>query len=379
MDKKVKPSDFGRAWIEIDLNALRHNLTDIRTNLPDNCEVMAIVKADAYGHGANEVANQLFKEGVNIFAVATVAEGVELRKTIPDGDILVLGYSHPRDTELLYVNKLSQLIVDEAHAKALNDTGFIVHIHIAIDTGMHRLGIEPSNLAEIEKIFTYENLSVKGVATHLASPDSFEEDDINFTKTQIDKFLNVVQKLKDKGYNTGKLHAQSSYGIYNYPDLKCDYVRPGIMLYGVHSQADDTIIKTGLRPMLSLRAVIAQVRWIGAGESVSYGRQYRSEKPIKLATVNIGYADGIPRQLTGNGGECIVKGHRVPIVGRVCMNMLMLDVSEVESVTAGDIATFIGKDGEEEIRCEELAEAAGTITNDILAGLSARLPRIYSK
>jgi serine/alanine racemase len=193
----------------------------------------------------------------------------------------------------------------------------------------------------------------------------------------MEKFYSVVEALKEKGYDVGKQHAQSSYGIYNYPELKCDYVRPGIVLFGVQSQDDETKVKTELCPVLSLKATIAQVRWIGAGESVSYGRLYTAKQPIKLATVGIGYADGIPRQMTGNGGMCIVNGRKVPIIGRICMDLLMLDVTDVDHVQAGDIATFIGKDGNEEIRCEEVAAAAGTITNDILCRLGTRLPKVY--
>jgi len=193
----------------------------------------------------------------------------------------------------------------------------------------------------------------------------------------MEKFFNVVQKLKEKGYNVGKLHAQSSYGIYNYPEIMCDYVRPGIMMYGVKSLNEGTKVEPDLRPVLSLRAVIAQVRWIGAGESVSYGRLYTAERPVKIATVSIGYADGVPRQMTGNGGNCIVKGKKVPIIGRVCMDMIMLDVTDVENVEAGDIATLIGSDGDEMISCEDVAEASDTITNDLLSGLGGRLPRIY--
>jgi len=372
-----KPLERGRAWVEIDLEALKHNLADVRSTLPRGCEVMAVVKANAYGHGVERIAACLVGEGIKTFAVATVAEGVQLRGFVTDGDILVMGFTHPADARFLYDSKLSQLVVDSAYAKALNKTGYLLRVHVAIDTGMHRLGMEPSGFSEIESIYNFENLIVDGIATHLASPDSMEQRDIDFTNTQMESFNKVLCNLKDKRYKVGKIHAQSSYGIYNYPEMACDFVRPGIMLYGVKSQDDETKIKTGLKPVLSLRAIIAQVRWIGAGESVSYGRLYTSVKPIKLATVNAGYADGIPRQMTGNGGQCIVNGIRVPIIGRICMDMLMLDVTDVENVAAGDVATIIGKDKNEEIRCEEVAAASGTITNDILSGLGERLPRIY--
>jgi len=371
-----KPLKRGRAWVEIDLDALAHNIKDIRSKAPENSEIMAVVKANAYGHGVKKIAKRLVEEGIRSYAVATVTEGVKLRKYVADADILVMGYTLPEDVGFLYDNKLSQLVVDFRHAKSLDNTGYKIHAHIAIDTGMHRLGMEPSDFEGIVNIFECKNLVIDAIATHLASPDSLDESDISFTNSQIKVFSKVIHELKNKGYNAGKTHAQSSYAIYNYPELKCDYIRPGIMLYGVQSQNDDTKVKTGLHPVLSLRAVIAQVRWIGAGESVSYGRLYTTEKPIKLATVCAGYADGIPRQMTGNGGMCIVKGQKVPIIGRICMDMFMLDVTDVEHVEAGDIATIIGRDGKEEIRCEDVAAASGTITNDILSGLGNRLPRI---
>ncbi|MCL2249187.1 MAG: serine racemase VanT catalytic subunit [Oscillospiraceae bacterium] len=372
-----KFGDFKRAWVEIDLDALARNVLDIKSKISSDCEIMAVIKADAYGHGVGRVAERLVREGVNTFAVATLAEGAEVREHTDSSNILVLGYTHPADAEYLVKFRLSQLVVDAEHAKALDKTGHKLDIHVAIDTGMHRLGISPKNFADIESIFNCKNLTVIGTATHLASPDSLLSDDLEFTKKQMDSFFSVVQKLQDREYDVGKLHTQSSYAIYNHPEIKCDYVRPGIMLYGVHSQDDETKLETDFRPVLSLKALIAQVREIEKGESVSYGRIYTAEKVIKLATVTIGYADGIPRNLTGRGGMCIVNGVKVPIIGRICMDMLMLDVSEAGEVKAGDHATFIGKVGDAEIRCEEFAASAGTITNEILCRLGARLPRIY--
>jgi len=374
-----KPFERGRAWIEIDTDALAHNIADICSKSPESNEIMAVVKANAYGHGVGAIAGRLVKEGIKAFAVATIAEGVQLRQYVPDGDILVMGYTHPLDAQLLVKNNMIQLVADGAHAKTLHDTGHRIRVHIAIDTGMHRLGIEPSDFSITESIFGLNNLIVEGVATHLASPDSLTENDIDFSKTQMEKFFTLVKKLNDKGYDTGKLHVHSSYGIYNHPESKCHYTRPGIMMYGVRSQNDETQIKSDLHPVLSLRAVIAQVRWIKAGESVSYGRSYTAGGDTKLATVGIGYADGIPRQMSGKNGKAIVHGKKVPVIGRICMDMLMLDVTDVNNVKAGDVATFIGRDGNEEIRCEDVAETAGTITNDVLSGLSGRLPRIIKK
>ncbi|MCL2663572.1 MAG: serine racemase VanT catalytic subunit [Oscillospiraceae bacterium] len=377
MSNNSTPCQQGRAWIEIDLDALAHNIADIRSKIPKSTGIMAVVKANAYGHGVEKVAERMICEGVKAFAVTSVVEGVQLREVAPDSTILVMGYTHPGDARWLYECNLSQLVVDDIYAKALNDTGYNLRVHVAIDTGMNRLGVESSNFEEVEKVFKYADLTVEGIATHLSSPDGQNDSDTGVTRMQIESFMTVVCRLKEKGYNVGKLHAMSSYGIFNYPEFNYDYVRPGIMLYGVHSIDDKTKVKTELRPVLSLKAIVAQVRRIKAGESVSYGRTFTAEKPMKIATVSIGYADGFPRQISGNGGMGIVNGIKAPVVGRVCMDMIMLDVTAIEQIKAGDTVTLIGKDGNEEIRCEEVAKTAGTITNDILSGLSSRLPRIY--
>ena len=370
-------SECQRAWVEVDLDALAHNASELKKQMRGNCELMAIVKADAYGHGYEKVALRLQREGVTSFAVATVREGVRLREINITENILILSYTRPDEAWMLHAFSLAQLVSDGAYAKALDNTELPLNIHVAIDSGMHRLGIEPKNFDEIESIFNCKNLTIEGIATHFASCDSPDAADAAFTNLQIGRFFDVVQALKKKGYYVGKIHAQSSYGIVNYPSEHYDYARSGILLYGVQSEDGCTLLSPSLLPVLSLRAVIAQVRWIEANESVGYSRTYTTDKPTKLATVCIGYADGIPRQLSGKGGMCLIGGKKVPIIGRVSMDMVSVDVSEVENVSAGDIATFIGRDKDAEIRCEDVAKAAGTITNDVLSRLGTRLPRVY--
>jgi len=377
-DNAQMPFVYGRAWVEIDLDALARNAAELRSQLPESCELMAVVKTDAYGHGAAKAAARLQDEGVRAFAVATVGEGASLRETGIKGDILVLGYTHPADVRILSDNQLIQLVIDGACARMLNASGYKLRVHIAVDSGMHRLGIASSDIDEIESVFKCENLAVEGIATHLASSDSLDPSDMDFVRVQAGRFYSVLDALKEKGYEPGKVHIQASYGMLNHPDLACDYARYGIALYGVMSHYEDTVLKPALSPVLSLRAIIAQVRWIAAGESVSYGRIFTADSPMKLATVCIGYADGVPRQASGNGGVCLVRGQKAPIVGRICMDLIMIDVTGVDSVAEGDVATLIGADGDEAIRCEQVAAAAGTITNDILCRLGSRLPRVYT-
>ena len=371
------PCEYNRAWVEIDLDALAHNANEVRSLLPSGCELLAIVKSDAYGHGAERVAERLQREGVGTFAVASVSEGVRLREYGVEGEILVLGHTFAKDAALLEEYNLTQLILDGAHAKELSGAGRKLRVHIAIDTGMHRLGADHADLNEIEGIYSCKNLVVEGVGTHFASSDSHEQGDVDFTNLQIERFYEVVRALNSKGFHTGKLHAQASSGILNYPGLDCGYARIGIALYGMLSDDTETKIKPNLRPVLSLRANIAQVRWVGAGESVSYGRIFTTDRPTKLAVVSVGYADGVPRHMSGNGGMCIVRGRKAPIVGRVCMDLLVIDVTDAGPVEAGDVVTLIGRDAGESIRCEDFAAASGTITNEIVCRLGGRLPKIY--
>jgi len=376
MYNEIMPSDDGRAWVEIDLNALGHNASKIRSHLPEGCELMAVVKADAYGHGVAQCARRLWAEGVKVFGVATIVEAIELREAVSDAQILIFGYTHQRDAKFLYEYSLSQVVVDGAHARELNDMGLSLHVHVELDTGMHRLGMSPENLEEIESVFSCKNLIIDGIATHLASADSQDEEDVRYTNLQIERFNSVVEALKSKGYNVGKCHIQASYGLYNYANIDCDYARAGIALYGALCGYEDDR-RPDLRPVLSLKAIVSQVRWVEAGKPVSYGGIFRTTRTTKIATVGIGYADGVPRQISGNGGMCLVRGIKVPILGRVCMDMLMIDVTEIEEIKAGDVVTLIGRDGDEEVKCEDVAVASGTITYDVLCRLGNRLPRVY--
>ena len=369
--------DTFRAWAEIDLSALRDNMLAVRSKLPPGCGIMAVVKADAYGHGAQQIAAQLHRAGVDTFAVVTLCEGIELRESGLDGQIMVMGYTPPEGAKLLEAHDLTQVIASAEHAEALDKTGCKLTVHIAIDTGMHRLGFDAEDLAGIESVYACKNLKVEGMGTHLAVPDSLDPGDVEFTNRQCRQFYDTVNALQGRGYDTGKLHIQSSYGVFNHPEIKCDYVRTGIALYGALDRRMPTNIAPRLTPVLSLRARVAQVRRISAGESVSYGRTFSATQPMKLATVSIGYADGVPRRISGSGAVCLIHGRRAPIVGRICMDMLMIDVTDIDSVRPGDVVTLLGKDGDGEILCDEFAAWCGTITHEILCRLGKRLPRVY--
>lgn len=369
-----KPSPTARAWREVDLAALGHNAQVLRNTLAPGTELMAVVKAEAYGHGGAVTARTLQRAGVRAFAVACLAEGIALRKAGIRGTILILGYTSPEEAPLLTRWHLTQTVADIDHGRALAARGRRVHVHLALDTGMHRLGILAENRKEILEAFRLPNLVVDGVFSHLYVSDSLEAEDVAYTQEQLTLFYDTVAWLRTAGYDPGKVHIQSSYGLWNLPAQPCDYVRAGIALYGVRSDDAPVQRSLDLRPVLSLRARVASIRTVQAGESAGYGRVFQAEQETKLAVVTIGYADGLPRDLPQRGGQVLIQGRRCPMVGRMCMDQLLVDVSDLSEVAPDDTVTIIGRDGGQVIRAEELAACCGTITNELLSRLGMRLP-----
>lgn len=370
---RKKPSPTARAWREVDLAALGHNAQVLRNTLAPETELMAVVKAEAYGHGGAVTARALQKTGVRAFAVACLAEGIALRKAGVRGTILILGYTAPEEAPLLRRWRLTQTVADIDHGRALAAQGRWVHVHLSLDTGMHRLGIPAENREEILEVFRLPNLVVDGVFSHLCVSDSLEAGDVAYTQEQLTLFYDTVAWLRAAGYEPGKVHIQASYGIWNLPPQPCAYVRAGIALYGVRSDDAPVQRNLDLRPVLSLRARVASIRTVQAGESAGYGRAFRAERETRLAVVTIGYADGLPRDLPQRGGQVLIRGKRCPMVGRMCMDQLLVDVSSLLEVTPGDTVTLIGRDGGQVIRAEELAARCGTITNELLSQLGSRL------
>ncbi len=382
LDTYKRQTQLGRcrAWAEIDMDRLKHNVNQLKCLLPHECQLMAVVKSNAYGHGDIEISKVLNKTGISAFAVATLAEGIELRTNKIKGEILILGYTHPLEAPLLVKYNLTQTVVDYQYAELLDSTGLKIKVHIKIDTGMHRLGETNDALSNLDRTYNCKNLIVRGTYTHLSTADSIEPSNISFTKEQIKKFYNTLNYLKSHNRNPSKIHIQSSYGILNYPELDCDYARVGIALYGVLSkQNEKTKVRADLRPVLSLKARVVLTKEIQSGESVGYGRNFIAVKDTRIAVLCIGYADGIPRSLSCKKGYVLIKGKKAPIVGSICMDQLTVDISEIPEVQQGDIATLIGRDGNEEITAEWMASMAGTITNELLSRLGNRIERVYKK
>ena len=368
-----------RVWAEINLDNLKHNVEVLEGMLPEQCAFMAVVKANAYGHGDIELTKYLNKIGVSAFAVATIDEGIRLRKNGINGEILVLGYTYALRANELYVYDLIQTVTDYRHAEELNDTEFDLNVHLKIDSGMHRLGQDHQNFSEfIHAFFQLEHLNICGIFSHLCVADSKNDEDIEFTKWQFHNFYLILEQIKKMGYHVPKTHIQSSYGVLNYPELNCDYARIGIAMYGVFSTLNSTFkVKGDLYPVMSIKSRIILIREVMPGDSVGYGRAFIAKRKTRIAVVPFGYGDGWPRNLSCGKGRILVNGQAALIVGRICMDQLTVDITDIPSVERGDIVTFIGNDDSRCIRAEEVAESASTITNELLCGLGGRIKRIY--
>ncbi len=374
---QVQPT--GRAWIQLDMKALAENVAFLRSLLPEGCRLMPAVKADAYGHGAVPIARELNRLGVDAFCVATIAEGISLRRAGIQGEILILGYTPPEDLPLLVRWQLAQSVVDYPYAEQLARSGLKLHVHVAIDTGMHRLGIRCENIEDIAAVFEMGNLSIDGMFSHFSASDSPDDVSRAFTKAQADAFYQVVEILEAQGFPRPKLHLQASYGLLNYAHLESDYVRAGIALYGVHSCAENaSISRHKLSPVLSLMTRVISVRMLYAGDSAGYGMDFTADRDMKLAVLSIGYADGLPRELSGGRGYVLIHGHKAPVIGRICMDLTLADISKIPQTQVGDIAVVIGRSDRAEITAEEIASQCGTITNELLSRLGPRLERVIT-
>ena len=323
-----------RAWREIDLCALTHNAKVLQRALAPGCRLMAVLKAGAYGHGVAAVARRLWQEGVRDFAVACLEEGIQLRSQGVKGQILILGYTPPRLAGELARWDLTQAVADEDHGKALADQRTPIKVHLALDTGMHRLGVPWQDREAIARLYALPGLHIQGVFSHLCACDSLSPQDRAFTRLQLDRFYDTLGWMRARGCPPGQTHIQASYGIWNLPPQPCTLARAGIALYGVHSQPDRTLRELDLRPVLSLRARVASVRWLEEGEGAGYGLAYRPQSRRRIAAVTIGYGDGLPRCLSGQGGEVLLGGRRCPMVGRICMDQLLVDLTELPGARA---------------------------------------------
>lgn len=362
----------------ISRDALKHNYREIRKRLNGETSIMAVIKANAYGHGDVEAARVFAKEGCGYFGVALPEEGVRLREAGVGQRIVVLGGIFPEQSEEIIEWDLTPVLFDLKTAKALNEAaekkGVRILVHVKIDTGMGRLGIVPSDVESFfDALRGFTNLELEGVLSHFSDADS---NDRGFTDFQMSSFRECLDAVKAKGFNPGLIHMGNSAATIEVKEAHFNMVRPGIMLYGSYP-AERFASKIDLRPALEFKTRVLLVKRLNPGDSVSYGRSFVARRKTDIAVLPAGYADGVPRALSGKG-SVLIRGKRAPIAGVVCMDLTMCDVTGIEGVAEGDEAVIIGEQGNERITAEEIARLTGTISYEILSAVSARVPRIYA-
>jgi len=361
----------------VDLDAIAHNIQEVKIRVGPSVKVMAVVKADGYGHGAIEVARTALEAGASWLGVALPEEGAKLRVAGITAPILVLGPTSPTQAGLIVGFGLAQTLTTWEQAQALSQEarfqGRDIGVHLKVDTGMGRIGVAPAEaLSLAKKVARLPALRLEGAMTHFADADSREK---GYARAQLQTFLAVIAELTGAGIPILYRHAANSAAILDLPEAYLDLVRPGIMIYGYYPSAEVSR-SLKLRPALTLRTEVAYLKEVLHGTSVSYGRTFVASRRTRVATLPIGYADGYSRLLS-NSGEALIHGCRVPVIGRVCMDMIMVDVTEIPQVRPGDEAVLYGRQGETEISVEEVAAKIGTISYEVVCAISHRVPRVY--
>lgn len=380
--------EYQRVYAQIDLDALQQNVKHIRANMKPGVKLICVIKTDAYGHGAVPVARELEQmEEVSGYAVATAEEALILRKAGIRKMILILGYTFPysykelireevrmavfrEDTIPELVNAVRELAEEGIHKKAL--------VHVKVDTGMSRIGISPDDrgLSFIKKLLSAEEIEAEGILTHFARAD---EADKEFTEKQFERFSSFIRLIEEEtGHTFAIRHCDNSAGIIELPEDNLDAGRAGIILYGLWPSDEVPRKIVALSPLLSLHSHIVYIKEIEKGTPVSYGGTFVADHPMKIATIPVGYGDGYPRGLS-NQGEVLIHGKRARILGRVCMDQFMVDVSDIEDVKMGDEVILIGRDREEQITMEELGTISGRFNYELACCLTQRVPRVYTK
>ena len=369
-------------WAEVDLDALAHNFRLLQQHA-GSAAVCAVVKAGAYGHGDGIVCRTLADAGAKWFAVSCLAEALHLRSGCVTGEILILGHTDPACAATLACHRLTQAVFSPEYARALSDAALEancrVRCHLKIDTGMGRLGFIarceddiPTCLEQLETCFALDGLEITGMFQHFAVADSHAVEDVEYTGRQHDLFVQVKTEVETRGHQLRTVHCCNSAALVEHPEWGMDMVRPGIVLYGC--DPSDEVHLDGLRPVLTLKTVVSQVKELLPGQALSYGLQFTADSPRKVATLCVGYADGYPRLLSGKG-VCSIGGHSAPVLGRVCMDQMMVDVTGLDDVKEGDEAVVFGGPGADSLN--DVANKVGSIPYEIMCGLALRVPRVY--
>ena len=377
------PAFEKHVWAEIDLDALRHNFRAVKARAGE-MPLCAVVKADSYGHGAVECAKVFAEEGAAWLAVSCLAEARQLRKSGLTLPILILGHVEPGCTPVLIQEDITAACYSLPQARALSEAacaaGGKVKVHLKADTGMGRIGFAvrsgfDETIHELEALYTLPGLDICGVFQHFAVADSNTPADTAYTDEQYALFARVVARLQADGFATGTVHCANSAAQLRHPEWRHDMTRAGIILYGL--DPSDDVRFPALQPVMSLKCVVTFVKDLQPGQSVSYGRTFTAERPMRVATVCVGYADGYPRRLSGGLGVMNIHGHAAPVVGRVCMDQTMLDVTDIPDVKMGDEVTVFGPGGGD--TADTIAAKTQTINYEIVCGLARRVPRVYKE
>ncbi len=369
-------------WIEVSRSALAHNLYLLRSRLAPTTQLMAVVKANAYGHGAAETARTLQQAGADHFAVATLSEAIELRQAGIARPILVLGYTPPWHAASALAHAVTLTVFELETATALHAAakamGQRLTVHVKVNTGMNRLGVRPEAApALLTALATLDGLTVEGVFTHFATSD---ETDKQHAEAQFTRFQALLETLRQAGLRPPLAHAANSAALLTMPHTHLDLVRSGIALYGLDPDMTQCTLPAGFRPALTWKAIVTQVSDLAPGEAVSYGREFIADRPMRTATLPIGYADGFPRR-PQTWGSVLIHGQLAPILGRVCMDQTVVDVTAIEAATGpvqqGDEVVIIGRQGDATLSAETASARVGTNNYDIVSRILARVPRIY--
>ena len=366
-------------WAEIDLAAIAHNVREIRRVTNPPAKVMAVVKANGYGHGAVEVGRTALDNGAEWLGVARVTEAVALREAGIGAPILILGYIPPEQSGEVVRHRISQAVYTRDMALALSEAagreGVRARVHVKVDTGMGRIGwiAGPGAAGEILSLASMPNIEIEGIFTHFAAADSADK---KYSRRQFERFVEIIELLRRKGLEFPIKHAANSAALMELPETHLDMVRTGIAVYGLYpsDEVDRGIV--ALRPAMTLKARVAYVKEVPAGFKISYGCTHTTTGPTVIATLPLGYADGYSRLLSSRG-EALLRGCRAPVVGRVCMDQVMVDVGHIPGVREGDEAVLIGRQGGEEIPADEVAAKLGTINYEVTCMVSYRVPRVY--
>jgi alanine racemase len=379
-------------WAEIDLTAISNNVRQLKGLLKPGCALMAVVKANAYGHGLIEVAGRVLKDGADFLGVARINEAIRLREGYIDAPMLIFGYTDPENAATLINYGLTQTIYTYESAKRLSDAairlGKKIKAHLKVDTGMGRLGILPCELRfpeprggildcavrEVEMIAQLPGISLEGIYTHFATADHLDK---TYALRQFEVFNFFIDEMKKYGIEFKVRHAANSAAIIDMPETHMDMVRAGISIYGVYPSDSVDKGKVSLKPAMTLKSRVIHVKRVNAGFAVSYGATARTNQPTIIATVAIGYADGYNRLLSSKG-RMLINGISVPVIGRVCMDQTMIDAGGVPDIAAGDEVVVIGSQGGVSISVDEIAHMINTISYEVFTGVSDRVQRIYS-